>query len=490
MKAEIICVGTELLLGDILNTNAQYLSRALSELGISVYNQQVVGDNGARLKQAVELAKGRSDIVILSGGLGPTDDDLTKQTVAGIYNDTLIFNKEISDEIREYFKSMSRPMTPNNEKQAYVPKNGKFFPNERGTAPGIVFKDKEKMAILLPGPPKELQPMMEKSVIPMLKKLVNGVISSRYVKVIGIGESALETKIMPLLQGENPSMALYAKEGEVTVRITASAKTKEQADSLIDELYIKLDSEINPYIYGVDVENIETVLVNKLIQNNQTVASAESCTGGTLSGRITSVSGASQAFKLGVCTYSDEQKMRVLGVNKEDLDSYTAVSSIVASQMAQGILKMAKSNYSIATTGYAGPGGGTPQEPVGTVYIAVATKDCVYTKKCFFSGDRGKITHLAAQNALDLLRCVLFGLPLAGAKMTQLAPPEEENPVKEKKPKKKRYFLKFLMTFTSMLLISALIAYGFLWYKNGGVMPVIDFSKLSLPFGDIFNGKG
>ena len=257
MIAEIICVGTELLLGDIVNTNAQFIAQQLSALGISVYNQQVVGDNPDRLRQAAMLAKERSDIVIYTGGLGPTDDDLTKQTVASVYNDTLVFNQQICDDIRDYFIRMGRHMTDNNRKQAFVPQKGRWLYNNYGTAPGIVFVDGEKMAILMPGVPREMKPMMSNQVVPMLAKLVRGAIVSRYVKTIGIGESALEEKISILLDGVNPTAALYAKEGEVTVRLTALAENTEAANDMLDRLYVRLDGIIHNYIYGVDVEDIE-----------------------------------------------------------------------------------------------------------------------------------------------------------------------------------------------------------------------------------------
>ena len=249
MRAEIICVGTELLLGDIVNTNAQFIAQQLSALGIAVYNQQVVGDNPERLRQAAQLAKDRSDIVIYTGGLGPTEDDLTKQTVASVYNDGLVFNQQICDDIRDYFVRMGRPMTENNKRQAYVPVNGRWLENNYGTAPGIIFMDGDKMAVLMPGVPREMKPMMTNQVVPMLAKLIRGAIVSRYVKTIGIGESALEDKIGVLLDGENPTAALYAKEGEVTVRLTALAEDKDSADNMLDKMYARLDAIIHNYIY-------------------------------------------------------------------------------------------------------------------------------------------------------------------------------------------------------------------------------------------------
>ena len=479
MRAEIICVGTELLLGDIVNTNAQYIAQRLSSLGISVYNQQVVGDNPERLRQAAQLAKDRSDIVIYTGGLGPTDDDLTKQTVASVYNDTLEFNQKICDDIQGYFTTIGRTMTENNKKQAYVPVKGRFIENNYGTAPGIMFIDGEKMAVLMPGVPREMKPMMDNSVMPMLSKLVKGIIVSRYVRVIGIGESALEEKVAVLLGNDNPTAALYAKEGEVTIRLTAHAEDRAAANEMLDKLYSKLDSLIHNNIYGVDVDNLETVLVNKLIADKKTVATAESCTGGGLSARITSVPGASSAFSLGVCTYSDEQKQKVLGVNPEDLDIYTAVSSPVVTQMAQGIRARSGADYAIATTGYAGPGGGTPQEPVGTVYIAVATEDKTFVKKCSFSGDRARITHLACQNAFDLLRCVVYNLPCEGVRIIDVT--ENTYEPEDDQPKKKGGCLKFFLTSFLLVLVSIGIAAGYLWFKYDGnlQLPAIDLPAIT-----------
>ncbi|MBR5520710.1 MAG: competence/damage-inducible protein A [Oscillospiraceae bacterium] len=477
MKAEIICVGTELLLGDIVNTNAQFIAQQLSALGISVYHQQVVGDNPDRLHQAAEIAKIRSDIVIFTGGLGPTDDDLTKETIAKLYNDTLVFNQDICDDIQDYFNRLGRTMTENNKKQAMVPANGKYLENNYGTAPGIVFIDDEKMAILMPGVPREMKPMMEKQVVPMLKRLVRGVIESRYVHTIGIGESALEEKIKVLLASRNPSMALYAAEGEVTVRITASAVDSATANDMLDRAYSQLDSLIHDYIYSVGEENIETVLVKKLKAEKKTVATAESCTGGTLSARITSVPGASGVFSLGVCTYSDRQKHKILGVSQEELETYTAVSQPVVCRMARGILEKSGADYAIATTGYAGPDGGTPQEPVGTVYIAVATADCTYVRKCSFAGERSRIIHLASQSALDLLRGVLYGIDNPEVKIIDNF---NDDTINDDEPEKKTGCFKTFFTLITMILLAGLLAWGYLWYKNDGNIAV-NLPKVDLP---------
>ncbi|MBQ5782877.1 MAG: competence/damage-inducible protein A, partial [Oscillospiraceae bacterium] len=429
---------------------------------IAVYNQQVVGDNKERLEQAVEIAKRRSDIVIFSGGLGPTDDDLTKQTVAAVYNDSLVHNQQIEDRIRLHFERMGRQMTDNNIKQAYVPQRGKFITNDNGTAPGIIFIDGEKLAILLPGPPRELIPMMERQVMPLLRKLVKGVIKSRYVKTMCIGESMLETKIPHFLESENPTAALYAKgDGEVTVRITAKAETEQQADAMLDEMYTQLHSEISEYIYGVDVDNAETVIVNTLKKSMQTVAVAESCTGGKIASRITSVAGASQVFELGLCTYSNKQKVEILDVNQDTIEEYTEVSSQVAAQMAENVRRMAESDYGVATTGYAGPGG----KDVGLVYVAVASKDKTYVVKHHFAGSREVVINLASQYALDLLRRVMFGLPISNGK-------EMPKTAQTKKSKGKKVFATVIL----MIILAVAIAFGWLWFK--GSMPQLSVASV------------
>jgi nicotinamide-nucleotide amidase len=463
MNAEIICVGTELLLGDIVNTNARFIARELSALGISVYHQQVVGDNSKRLASVAKEAKGRSDIVVYTGGLGPTEDDLTKQTIASIYNDELIFNKEVYDKIAEHFNKIHSSMAKNNERQAYVPKRGRYIENEKGTAPGIIFFDGEKMAILLPGVPFEMENMVTKHVVPLLKKLSKGVILSRFVHVIGIGESALEPKIKDILDGDNPTAALYAKNGEISIRLTRLAKDKETADAMLNSTYSNIDSRIHNFIYGVDTENIESVIVDTLKKSGCTVATAESCTGGSISARITSVPGASEVFALGVCTYSNEQKKNVLNVPKEHLDLYTAVSQRVAADMARGVLQKAERDYAVATTGYAGPGGGTESDPVGTVYISVATKENTFVKRCSFSGDRRRVIRLAGQSAFDMLRCVMNNLPCAGMIVTDTKPLELDKT--EKSARKTGGIFKKVLTVLLLAVLASVLAFGFLKLK-------------------------
>lgn len=469
-------MGTELLLGDILNTNAQFLARALSELGIAVYNQQVVGDNPQRLAQAAEIAKQRSDIVIFSGGLGPTDDDLTKQTVAKIYNDELVFDAQTEERIKAHFAKMNRTMTDNNKKQAYIPKKGRAIVNENGTAPGIMFIDGEKLAVLLPGPPKELEPMFKNQVIPVLKKLVRGVIKSRYIKTIGIGESMLETKIQDILEGKNPTAALYAKgDGEVTIRITAKAENDKTADEMLNNIYAAINSKAGEYIYGVDCDNAESVIVNTLQKTMQSVAVAESCTGGNISSRIVAVNGASSVFELGICTYSDKQKVEMLDVNQDELEKHTAVSEEVAAQMAQNVRRKADSTYGVATTGYAGPTG----EDVGLVYIAVATEDKTYVMKHHFAGNRQTIINLSTQYAFDLLRRVMFNLPLNQAQVF------EASAVKKKGKNGKKIALSVVLT----VLLAFVLAIVYLFYKDNQFYKNIPYIGSFLNFDGMFNSQ-
>ena len=424
MEAEIIAVGTELLLGDILNTNAQYLSRALASLGINVHFQSVVGDNPARLRSVVELALSRSDLLVFSGGLGPTDDDLTKQTVAQAFGDTLRFDAEECAKIEAFFTAWGRTMPENNKKQAMVPTRGRKLPNANGTAPGMLFEADGKYAVLLPGPPKELVPMFEQQVKPWLASLSDSVLYSTTLRVVGIGESHLETKVAPLLQCQNPTAALYAKTAEVVVRITAKAQTQAAAKAMCDESAGEFYDLLGDAVYGRDLENLETAVVQALAQNGKTVALAESCTGGLLGARLTSVSGASAVLGFGMVTYSNEAKQKLLGVQAETLAQYGAVSGETAAEMAAGARRTAGADFGVSLTGIAGPTGGTPQKPVGTVYIAVADAAAVWVQKLVVTGrTRDTVRGNATQTALEMLRRLALGLPQPAAQKFSLDTP-------------------------------------------------------------------
>ena len=413
MKAEIIAVGTELLLGDIINTNAHYLANQLAEMGFIVYHQSVVGDNPARLQELVTQAKNRSDIIIFSGGLGPTKDDLTKETVAKVFGDKLILDPIELAKIKNYFKTTNRQYTDNNEKQAFVPEKGRKIENDNGTAPGIFFEDNGTVAILLPGPPKELIPMFTDKVKPILQAYQKTSLFSVNLNVFGIGESFLEGKIEKFLAMENPTCALYAKQGEVRIRVTAMAETSLLAEQLCMPVCDDIKAVIGDNIYGHDAENLATIVVQLLQKNNLTVATAESCTGGMLSSALTGVSGSSDVISLGICSYSNEIKHKMLGVSLKTINDFTAVSKETACEMALGIKKCAESDFGVGITGYAGPTGGTETNPVGTVYIAVCFKEKTYVKR-ISSGGRGRnhVRYMACQQALDMLRRLVLNIDI------------------------------------------------------------------------------
>ena len=411
--AEILCVGTELLLGDIVNTNAAYISKELASLGISVYRQSVIGDNPERLKGAMRAALLRSDLVITTGGLGPTCDDLTKETVAELFDSEMEVDEYCLGEIKRFFEKSNRVMTANNEKQALVPKGCFVLTNEWGTAPGIAIEGKEgselegKTAILLPGPPREMTNMFRYRVRPYREKRCSRARVSRNLHILGMGESAVEDKLRELMDSSvNPTLAPYAKEGEVRLRITAFAKSKEKAGEMCDSLAAKvLESEVGKYVYGIDVGSVENAVLTELRRDGETLAVAESCTGGLISKRITDISGASDVFLGGAVTYANEAKMKMLGVSKETLDRYGAVSEETAREMATGVRRVSESDFGISVTGIAGPTGGSEEKPVGTVFIAVDSKYGSAVKKLTLSPmrDREYIRMVSATLALYLV---------------------------------------------------------------------------------------
>lgn len=404
MKAEILSVGTELLLGDIINTDAAYIARALSALGISLYHQTVVGDNRDRLKKAAKTALERSDILFTTGGLGPTYDDITKQVIAELLDVKLILDLEAYGELCDYFEKKGRKMTENNKIQAMRPMEGFFFKNDHGTAPGLCINAKNKTVIMLPGPPRELEPMVDNYVVPYLKKMSNTRILSKNINYFGIGESSLEQMIRSEIEKDvNPSVAPYCGNGEVRLRVTASAESEAEAERMVDEKINHLLELTGEYSYGVDAISLENSLVSELKKYNMTVTTAESCTGGKVASRITSVSGASSVFEKAFVTYSDKAKHDELGVKKTTLEKYSAVSEQTVKEMAEGARKRSGADIALATTGYAGPTGGTKNDPVGTVYIAVATETETVIKKLNLNGHiRDYVIHLASSNLLHL----------------------------------------------------------------------------------------
>lgn len=373
MKAEILCVGTELLLGDIVNTNAPYIARRLAELGIDTYYQGVVGDNRERLKERLAEALDRSDIVLLTGGLGPTYDDITKEVTAECFKLPLELDKPTEKRIHEMLDAIHIRFTDNNTKQAMIPKGACILENRNGTAPGIVIEKDKKTVVLLPGPPSELEPMVDNQVVPFLSKYQSGTIRSHTVRIFGLGEARIESILREEMEsGRNPTIAPYAKGGEVELRITASGATEAECEERIRPVLNSLKERFADNLYGTDVPNLQTALVEQLKKRGLKIATAESCTGGMISEWITQVSGASDVFDCGICSYANGIKESLLGVKSETLREYGAVSEQTAREMAEGIRKASGADIGISTTGLAGPTGGTPEKPVGTVFVGIA----------------------------------------------------------------------------------------------------------------------
>lgn len=406
MTVEFICVGTELLLGNIVNTNAAFLAEKCAEIGLSCYYQTVVGDNRERLLQTVKTAIERSDIILLSGGLGPTGDDLTKETVAEALGLALEEDKESHRLIAEYFARRGITPTENNWKQALVPKGAKAIENKNGTAPGIAIEKDGRHIILMPGPPNELKPMFLDSVVPYLRALDEAVIASVTVKVAGIGESRAETMVSDLIETQdNPTIAPYAKTGEVHFRVTARAESDKQAQELIAPMVEELKKRFGNHVYTTDVEvTLEKAVADMLLARGLTMTAAESCTGGLLAARMINVPGASAVFKAGFVTYANEAKHKLIGVREETLSQFGAVSRETAEEMAAGAANAAEAEVAVAITGIAGPDGGTKEKPVGLVYIGCYVQGKVWIKEYHFSGSRAKIRESVTAAALVQLR--------------------------------------------------------------------------------------
>ena len=410
MNVEILAVGTEILLGNISNTNAQYLSRKCAGLGLSVYHQTVVGDNEKRMVDAIKRALKRSDIIILTGGLGPTEDDMTKEVCAKVMGFELAEDPHTKARIEEYFANIRRKkITNNNWKQAVVPVGAKVLDNDNGTAPGLIMEKDGKTAILLPGPPNELKPLFEKQVTPYLKAIQPETIYSQMLKICGIGESGAETMILDLIDAQtNPTIATYAKTGEVHLRVTAKAENEEEAKKLVKPVVKELKKRFGDNIYTTDEdEALEDVVVRLLKKYELTVTTAESMTGGMLASRIVNVAGASECFKEGMITYSNKAKRKLLDVNKATLKKYGAVSEQTAKEMAKGGVFATDADVCLAVTGFAGPED-TKEEPKGLVYISCYIENEIVVKEFHFTGNRMKIREQATTQALDLLRrCIL-----------------------------------------------------------------------------------
>ena len=412
--AELIAVGTELLLGNIANTDAQMLSKELSALGINVFHHSVVGDNPQRLRAAVEVARTRSDLIITTGGLGPTCDDLTKNVLAECFGKKLVFNREAALRMEAYFKKLhpeSGKMTENNYQQAYLPEGCVPFQNDWGTAPGCGFEVDGVRVIMLPGPPSECRPMFRERAVPYLQDWTDGVILSRTLRIFGMGESAVEDQLREHMNAmKNPTLAPYAKEGEVELRLTARAEDEETARALMAPAEAALIKRFGDLVYGVDVPSLEAVCLELLKEKGLTVSVAESCTGGLLAQRFTDLPGASAAFKGGVVSYWSQVKHDVLGVPNDLLFQYGAVSDPVARAMAEGVRTLMGSDLALSVTGVAGPDSDERGNPVGLVYVAVAGQGETYVRVVHAAGPRNRVRTVAASHALDLLRRRLTGL--------------------------------------------------------------------------------
>ena len=410
-SAEILCIGTELLMGDIINTNAAYLAKELAGLGINLYHQSVVGDNPERLRQSLQLALKRADIVITTGGLGPTYDDLSKETIAACFGRTLVMDEDSLTRIQAHFLRLGREMTDNNKKQAMMPQGCVIFQNENGTAPGCAIEGsgelEGKTAIMLPGPPREMKPMFEQQVKPYLLKDSDTRLVSHTMHFFGIGESMLEDRLCSLMEKSlNPTVAPYAKTGEVQLRVTARVKDGEDPNALLEPVMEQIRQTVGEFLYGVDVGDLQTAVVRLLTEKERKVAVAESCTGGYLAKRITDVSGSSKVFECGICSYSNRIKHQLLGVSERTLEEYGAISEQTATEMASGVRKLSGADIGISVTGNAGPTADEGKE-VGLVYIGV---DSPKLTKVFTlhvnrkdQDARETIRYLASSHALSLI---------------------------------------------------------------------------------------
>lgn len=406
MIVELISVGTELLLGNTINTNASYLARRCAKLGLSLYHQVTVGDNFDRLFDTIIVARERSDIIILTGGLGPTMDDITKEVVAKVVGKELIPDKHSEELLIKYFNLRhDKEITKNNYRQILKIEDSTVVDNNNGTAPGYIYEDDKGVIILLPGPPSEVIAMFEESIFPYLNEFQSQTIFSKMVKICGLGESKIETIIIDLINNQtNPTIAPYAKKGEVHLRITTLANTEEDADEIFAPTIKELQKRLGNLIFTLHEEELlETVVVNNLITNNLTISTGESCTGGLFSNRITNIPGASNVFKEGFITYSNEAKINNLGVKKSTIEQYGAISKEVAKEMALGLLYKTNSDFSIGITGNAGPES-LEDKSNGLVYIACASKNNVIVEEFVIKGSRTKVKEYATTYALNLLR--------------------------------------------------------------------------------------
>lgn len=426
MNCEILCIGTELLHGDIINSNAAYISKSLAKIGIDVHYHSVVGDNPKRMKDAFDLAFSRADVVICTGGLGPTKDDITKEILAEYFNLPMEFDEKSLAHLKMTYGRFRKEMPENNLRQTYFPKGSIILTNNNGTANACIvdtltnqnsfegndikscnenFDFNGKIGILLPGPPREMMPLMDEQVIPYLSKYSHEVVVGYKVAVMSVGESMAETMIMDLIDNQtNPTIAPYAGDGKMVFRVTAKAESKEKADELIKPVIDELLRRFGVNAFVLETEKIEDMTFKKLTESNLTIATAESCTGGLIASKLVSYSGISKVFKEGFITYSNEAKIRTLGVKKETIDEFSEVSEEVVKEMAEGACKITGADIGVATTGIAGPSGGTDDKPVGLVYTCVYYKGTYTVLKNIYTGNRDGVRERASINAIELVR--------------------------------------------------------------------------------------
>ena len=405
MKCEIICVGTEILVGDTLNTNVNYLSKELSHLGLSVCYHTTVGDNPKRLEEAVKIAFERSDLIITTGGLGPTQDDLTKEVIAELFNRELIQDEKIKEELLQYFTNREFSFTPNNLKQTFVPENAEVLANPCGTAPGILMREQGRVIIMLPGPPREMTRVFDEDVVPLITQKSKQLVISRYYNLSDIGESAAEDRLLDLIDTQtNPTIATYAKMGEVLVRITANGDDEKALNTLLDQYEAIMLERFEENIFTFSKESLRETVCKLLIEKNISIATAESCTGGLIASQLTEQAGISKVFGTGIISYSNQTKMKLLNVRKETLDKFGAVSEETAREMCENLQKIADVELAVAVTGIAGPEGGSAEKPVGLVYIGICYKGKTQISKCHFNGERKMVQIKTANKVFHLIR--------------------------------------------------------------------------------------
>ncbi len=406
MNAEILAIGTELLMGQIANTNAQYISMRLADIGINVYYHSVAGDNPVRIRECLGIALGRSDILIVTGGLGPTKDDLTKEIISEFFGLKLVVHQDILAKMQEFFGKLNRPMSNNNIKQAYLPEGCFVVTNSNGTAPGCIIETGSNTIVMLPGPPQEMKSMLDETVLYYLQGKSDKKLFSKYVRIFGVGESMVEQNIMDLIDNQsNPTIAPYAKEGEVTLRITAGAPSAEHAVALVEPVVDEIRRRFGDTVYSTENKDLNMVVVEMLLNGNLTISIAESCTGGSLSSKLTDIPGISQVFDRAFITYSNRSKIENLGVKAKTIEKYGAVSKETAFEMATGVLSVSGSDIGFAITGVAGPGGGTEDKPVGLVYIALADSNGEKEyKELRLWGSRQRIRNVTVLHSLDMIR--------------------------------------------------------------------------------------